>query len=370
MGHVFLTSSLDLLVWPAVSLLAMRAIGRGEDRWWIWLGLLVGLSTYNKFLVAMLLVSLGAGIAVVGPRRVLLSRGLLLGVVIAVVLAAPNLLYQALNGWPQLKMGAALSARNAANVRVIMWPMLLLMLGPLLVPIWVAGLYGLMRRPEWRPLRFLLIAFPVLMGLVWLSGGQFYYPYGLLVVIYALGCVPAAELAARRSVWKPVIVADVVINSVAAAVISLPIIPVQVVGSTPIPKINSLAGDQVGWPAYVSEIEQVVASVPAGGSTAMLTSNYGEAGALSRFGKPGLPLVYSGHNELARFGPPAETVNRVVVVGGMLLRVTPFFADCTVKALLDNQVNVPNEEQGQPIAVCDGRKQPWTVIWPALQHLN
>jgi len=370
MGHVFLTSSLDLLVWPAVSLLVMRAVCREEARWWIWVGVLVGLSTYNKFLVAMLLVSLGAGIAVLGPRRALGSRGLWLGVAIALVLAAPNILYQVLNGWPQLKMGAALSVRNAATVRIIMWPMLLLMLGPLLVPIWLAGLYGLARRPGWRRLRFLLAAFPVLLGLVWLSGGQFYYPYGLLVVIYALGCVPTAELAARHLAWRVLTVAAVVTNSAAAAIISLPVIPVQALGSTVIPKINPLVGDQVGWPAYVGEIEQVVANLPEAGSTAILTSNYGEAGALSRFGQALLPSVYSGHNELFRFGPPTETVDRVVVVGGMLPRVAPFFSDCPIKLRLDDQLNVANEEQALPVAVCEGRKQSWAIIWPALQHLD
>src|SRR3569623_1752474 len=33
MGHIFLTSSLDLLVWPAVSLLVIRAVYREEERW-------------------------------------------------------------------------------------------------------------------------------------------------------------------------------------------------------------------------------------------------------------------------------------------------------------------------------------------------
>jgi hypothetical protein len=209
-----------------------------------------------------------------------------------------------------------------------------------------------------------------LLALVWLSGGQFYYPYGLLVVVYALGCVPVADIAARGPMLKATVIAGIVINSVVAAVISLPLIPLNLVGATPIPQINALTGDQVGWSTYVAQIEQVVASEPKGTDLAILTSNYGEAGALSRFGQPGLPPVYSGHNELFRLGPPAETVDRVVVVGAMLPRVAPFFGSCTVKDRLDNRVSVKNEEQGRPIAVCDGRNQPWSVIWPALRHLD
>jgi hypothetical protein len=369
MGHVFLTASADLLVWPLVSLLVIRAVMRDEQRWWIWAGIAVGLSTYNKLLVALLLVSLAAGLVAVGPRHVFKSRGLWLGVGLAVLIAAPNFVYQATNGWPQLQMGAALSAKNASSVRIVMWPMLLLMLGPLLVPVWAAGLIGLARRAGWRRLRFLLVAFPVLLGLVWLSGGQFYYPYGLLSVIYGLGCVPAAQFAARRPVWKSLVIGAVAVNSAVSAVISLPIIPLTLLGATPIPAINALTGDQVGWVTYADEIDRAAASASKGVDTAILTSNYGEAGALSRFGRSAL-AVYSGHNELYRSGPPPDTVTQVVVVGRMLTRLTPFFADCAIKSHLDNGVGVPNEEQGQPVAICRGRTQPWAAIWPTLKHLD
>jgi hypothetical protein len=37
---------------------------------------------------------------------------------------------------------------------------------------------------------------------------------------------------------------------------------------------------------------------------------------------------------------------------------------------MDDAVAVPNEEQGQPIAICQSRKQPWPSIWPALKPLD
>ena len=58
------------------------------------------------------------------------------------------------------------------------------------------------------------------------------------------------------------------------------------------------------------------------------------------------------------------------VVGGMLGKVAPFFANCTGAARMDDAVAVPNEEQGQPIAICQGRKQPRPSIRPALKPLD
>ena len=70
---MMLTATLDLVVWPAVVLLVMRALLRNQPSWWYAVGAVVGLSMYNKLLVALLLLALGAGLLLVGPRRVLWS---------------------------------------------------------------------------------------------------------------------------------------------------------------------------------------------------------------------------------------------------------------------------------------------------------
>ena len=103
-----------------------------------------------------------------------------------------------LEDFPQLAMGAALQEENGDEVRLLVWPFLLVLLGPFLVPTWVAGIVALLRRPAWRDLRFLAGAFAVLLALVTWAGTQFYYPYGLLVCLYAIGCVPVADWGTTR----------------------------------------------------------------------------------------------------------------------------------------------------------------------------
>jgi hypothetical protein len=153
-------------------------------------------------------------------------------------------------------------------------------------------------------------------------------------------------------------------------VISLPVIPVGVLASTPIPDINSATPDQVGWQAYVDQVRRVVGRERGKDGLVILASNYGEAGALERYGGGALPAVYSGHNALYSLGPPPASATTVVVVGAMLDAVRPYFASCTVADRLDNRVNVENEEQGKPIAVCTGRISSWDGIWPTLRHLD
>ena len=60
----------------------------------------------------------------------------------------------------------------------------------------------------------------------------------------------------------------------------------------------------------------------------------------------------------------------MVVVGGQYPEVRTLFDHCAVRARLDNGVDVDNEEQGLPIAVCTGPTASWDVLWPRLHHLD
>src|SRR3954447_11833721 len=371
-GHAMLTATLDLVVWPAVVLLVMRALLRHQPAWWYAVGAVVGLSTYNKLLVVLLLLALAAGLLLVGPRRVLWSPQLLGGVVLAVLVGAPNVLYQATHGWPQLAMGRALSAANGPEVRVLMWPFLALLLGPPLVLVWGAGWVALARRTAWRPVRFLAVSFPALLLLCAVAGGQVYYPVGLLVVLFAAGCVPVADVLTRAAGWwRPVVVAAVALNAFVSAVVALPLWPVTVLGATPVPGLNQLARDQVGWPTYVREVAAVYGALPASdrARAVVVASNYGEAGALGRSGpQSGAPAVYSGHTALYDAARPPDGATVAVVVGGQLPSVRSVFGSCTVMARMDNRVGVGNEEQGEPIAVCRQPVASWATIWPRFRH--
>jgi hypothetical protein len=103
----------------------------------------------------------------------------------------------------------------------------------------------------------------------------------------------------------------------------------------------------------------------------ILTGNYGEAGAIDRYGPAlGLPHAYSGHNAYGDWGPPPDGSAPVIIVG-LAPRVTAArFRDCAVAARIDNAVDVDNGEQDTPVMVCRGPRHPWAQEWPALRHLG
>ncbi|MDN3239194.1 glycosyltransferase family 39 protein [Glycomyces tritici] len=367
-GHQLSTNSVDLVVWTAALLFTVKALLRDRPEWWLAVGAAAGIGLYNKHLIVLLLLSVGLALLAVGPRKALGSKWLWAGAALALVIGAPNLVYQAVNDWPQLEMAAAINETDGTENRILLLPFQLLLIGLFLVPIWIAGLVALLRRTEWRPIRALAVAYPILLAVTLASGGQFYYSMGLVIALYAAGCVPVAAWAATRS-RRGLLVAGVALNSAVSALVALPLLPVDAVGGTPIPAMNSSVPDGVGWQTYTDQVAAVVDSLPPEANAAVLTANYGEAGALERYGED-LPPIVSGHNQLHEYGPPPAATDTVVTVGLDLARVSRFFDSCVEAAELDSGLDVDNEEQGQLIGVCTGPVSDWASLWPEFQHYS
>jgi 4-amino-4-deoxy-L-arabinose transferase-like glycosyltransferase len=374
-GHTLITSSVDMPFWAAVLLFVVRALLRRDPRAWVAAGVVAGVATYNKLLVVLLVLALIAGLLVVGPRRPLLSAPVWVAAAVAVLVGLPNLVYQVAEGFPQLAMASALAQNKGDEARLTLVPLQLILLGPLLVPVWVAGLVALLRRPRWRPVRALTVAYLLVCGFLLISGGQPYYTLGLLLALWAAGCVVVEAWAAGRAARWAVLGVAVLLNATVSLVIALPVVPEEQLGHTPLPAVNQVTRDSVGWPTYVEEIAAVYRQVPAAerARTVVVTGNYGEHGAVERYGQRyGLLRAYSGHNALWFLARPPDETSTVVLVnyGDAGTWLADRFASCQVKARLDNRIGVDNEEQGQPVRICRGPREPWRRLWADFKHLD
>ncbi len=370
-GHFLLTTSVDVLASTAVLLCALRALRRGEGRWWLVAGVICGVALYGKYIVLLVPAALVLGLLIVGPRPVLRDRWLWLGVAATLVIGAPNLVFQAANGWPQLEMAEALAAADGEYNRAAFLPNLVVLLGPALTPIWVAGLVGLFRRVEWRAVRALAVAYLVVTVLAFAAeGGRSDYTAGLLVGLFAAGCVVTDQWLSRRNWHKPVLYAVVSVFAVLQVLLALPVLPEEVFARYP---IASLSVETVGWQKVVDQVADVHSGLPANerDNSVLLAENFGEAGALHWLGRErGLPKVHSGHNELYKWGPPPDDAPVVIAVGLDSEQLRTIFASCTVAARIDNGLELESKEQGRSISVCRDPRAPWTELWPSLRHLG
>ncbi|GII54787.1 hypothetical protein Pth03_31760 [Planotetraspora thailandica] len=361
-GHTLLTLTPDLVLWTTVVVMLLRVLLRGDGRYWPAIGLVSGVATYNRDLIVMLLASVGVGVLVAGPRRIFADRRLWLGALIAVVVAAPNLIYQMTHGWPQFQMAAALGADDGANNRVTFVPLQILLLG---VPQFVIGIAGWRRLWRNRATRAPAIAYPVACAFTLYSGGRPDYVGAFLLYLFAAGCVSAAGWRLRG-----LTVGALAVSGALMAVVALPVVPAASLDGSPVATINEVARESVGMHDVADQVAWVVRTLsPTDRAQAvLLAGNYGEAGAFDRWaGDFGLPKVYSGHNELWWWGPPPETARVVVAVNYDERFLSARFARCSTAGSLHG---MPGEEDGVPIVVCHDPLRPWREMWPDMRHYS
>ncbi|MFF0743664.1 glycosyltransferase family 39 protein [Streptomyces sp. NPDC004111] len=373
-GHMVSTATYDLVAWLAISWLFLRLLRSREPRWWVAVGAAVGVGVQNKYLVAMLVAALLIGLVVAGPRALLRSPWLGVGVAVAVLIAWPNLWWQEQNGWPQLTVAGGIVADDGTENRVLFVPQQLLFLSPLYVPVCVAGWLRLWRGPEVGWARAVAWAYPLLCLQVIGTGGKPYYALPLLLVLLAAGCVPALGWLGRgaRRVRRGLFAGAVALTVAVSLAVALPVLPPGALG--PIAAINPEQGEQVGWPELADAVAAGWQLVPAGerASSVVFAQNYGQAGALARYGPArGLPAPYSGHMSFADWGPPPDSATgRVLLLrqrgsGGGTGR---YFRGCRQVGRVDNGEHLDNEEQGAAVLLCSGTTEPWSRLWPRLRH--
>jgi 4-amino-4-deoxy-L-arabinose transferase-like glycosyltransferase len=366
-GHRLSTASIDTLVWAAVLVVVTEALMTDRPRLWLLAGLIAGVGLSNKsgvvVLVATVLVS--AATTPVG-RRHLATPWPWAGGVLAAVMWLPNLVWQARHDWPQLTLAEDIQSEyGGLGGRVDLVLQAVLMYSPVLAVLWVGGIVALLRRPAWRPARPVALVFLLTLGTYLVVGGKGYYLAGAIVPLLAAGFVALTERwPGRDGVVTGTVLA---LTPIVAWPALVPVLPVSTYADSPWRGIDDDQAETVGWPSYVGQVRAVLGDLsPTERENAVvLTTNYGEAGALEWYHLD-VP-VHSGHNGYADWGPPPDGAAPVVAVGQ---EAAAHLTGCTLADRIVDRVGVDNDEAGVGIWVCDGPDGPWEEIWPEVERLS
>jgi 4-amino-4-deoxy-L-arabinose transferase-like glycosyltransferase len=374
-SHLLSTTTFDLPVWALLLWLLVRILRTGDQRLWLPAGLAAGAGLLDTDLIAFLIAAVVAALAIARPRAPLRSGWFYAGGGIALGLWAPYLAWQGSHGWPELTVAHSIAAGESGTSAPwwLILPEQFVLVAWYFSPIWITGLVRLFRDPELRWCRAAGVAYPVLAVAFMLTGGKPYYLAAYFPILLAAGAQPAVDWAGRahRRRRAGLITAGLVL-AVLQLPITLPVLPVSVVHDTPIVTLNYDAGETIGWPTFVAEIAAAYRSLPPAQrpATTILTSNYGEAGAIDRFGPAdGLPPAYSGHMSFWYWGPPPARATTAIVVGYQRSQLT-FCGSAHLATHLDNHVGVNDDEQGAPVWICQQLTTTWQAIWPAQKHFN
>ncbi|MET0904330.1 MAG: glycosyltransferase family 39 protein, partial [Acidimicrobiales bacterium] len=358
-GHLLSTTTFSLLAWAAVLFVVLRALRTGADWLWAVAGVIAGVGLLANTVVIFLLAAVLGGLLIGGPRRALTTPWPWVGGLIALVIWSPYLVWQGQHGWPQLEVSASIAAGESgtSEPRELFLPFQIVLLNPFVAPIWIAGLVRLFRDPALSWCRGLAWCYPLLAAVFIASGGKPYYIAGIYPLLVGAGAALTIDWVRQSTARRVALVAALVLF-LPAVPVTLPVLPASDVGDTPILDLNYDAGEMIGWPTFVDQVATVVEG--ADGAVALLTQNYGEAGALDRYGPAlGLPRAYSGDMGYWYWGPPPDDAKTVVAVGFAEPDLRRACGDLRLADRLDNGLGVDNDEQGAPIWICRDPVAPW-----------
>ena len=174
-GAVFQYVSFDFMWWVLVAWLTIRLLRSANPRWWLAIGIAVGLGMMTKYTMAFLAAGMAGGIVLTSARRYLKSRWLWFGVALALLIFLPNLLWQIRHDFISLDFLRYIHARDIRIGRTDDFLLDQLFLNLFFTPVWAAGLYYCFVMAEGKPYRALGWMFVIPLSLFFAAKARSYY---------------------------------------------------------------------------------------------------------------------------------------------------------------------------------------------------
>lgn len=368
-GHLLATSTIDAFLWAVCSWLLVRWVRTRDDRLLLWLGLVTAVAVQAEYLVIVFWLVVLVAVLTVGPRELASRPRLWVAGGFALLSAVPSALWQAGHGWPRLAAHRGMVAEQALlGGKAAFLPLVLMSAGLLAGAAGACyGVARLLAAAELRPYAFLGWTAIGVTAVFLATGGPPYYVAGMFPVLWAAAAVEVERgQLPRWCRWVPSW--PVLALSALLALPGLPVMPVSWLhGAGPVAAANPRLVE-VGWPADAVAGVYRTLPPPAQRNAVILTRSYWAAAALDRFGPAlGLPPAYSGDRGYWYFGGPPENAKTVLYLGDPA-PLRPYFGQLRPLGSVDSTaLGVRTLAGATPIWLATARRQPWSVLWPALR---
>ena len=376
------TSTFEPLTWTLCAYLIARAAIEGNRSAALWAGVVAGVALEAKYGIAIWLMGLGIGMIATSVRRLLSWRELWYGALIGALIAAPSLIWQAVNGWPFLAViHFAATHRNLTGSPIHFIIGQIFGMNPLLAPLWITGVIAPFIVTRLRDTRFLSIAFVIATAVIILAHGKDYYLAPAYPAMFATGAVICAGLWRwLRMAW----LTGAVALSLFAAPVVLPILsPValdhylRVTNLRPHPSevealgapLTQIFSDELGWRKLEQQVAAVYWSLPPDqrARAAIITADYGEAAAIDVYGRrDGLPPALCGSLQYYLWGTHGYDGSVIIRVNGNPDRWRRLCRDSAIAGRFGAPYVMPYENG--PIIVCYGLVKPLSEVWPMFKR--
>ncbi len=231
-GSLLTTNCLEPNLWMGCAYFAILAI-KNNPKYWLWFGVVAGIGMEEKYSITVFGLGMVVGLLLTEQRRTFLNKWIWLGGLAAFLLFLPNLLWNMHYDWPFVQLMHAIRAegRDVVLGHPAFFLQQVLLLSPLLAPIWIAGLFALLFEKRLRPYRALGWCFLVCYVTFDVLHGKSYYLAPIYPMLLAAGAVvieqalDLPESAQPRLQWlKPAIAIVLLANGAYLVPITVPVL--------------------------------------------------------------------------------------------------------------------------------------------------
>jgi hypothetical protein len=387
LNHWLTMNAFEPLLWMTALWMALRMVARNEPRYWLAIGALCGVGLENKYSMLFLAGALVLGLLMTPERRIFKSVWFPVGVGVALLLFLPNLLWLVHHHFPFLvfERNSRMSGGRILRSPVAFFADQMLIMNPLLAPLWIGGL-GWLLLSSHKKFRFLAFTFLAVFFLLLAMQAKNYYVAPVYPVLFAAGSVGLEQLTTTsRQRWlRGAYIALTAAAGLVLAPFCIPMLPVQSFlayqkafgGFTPIRLERQRTGplpqqfaDEFGWEDMARETARVYDNLPADDRkrTAIFANDYGEAAAIDFFGpRYGLPNAISNHVTYWLWGPGNYTGETVIVLGSDGSGDRAHFRSVETVGPVDNPYSRADEHFD--IYLCRDLSSTLADFWPGIRH--
>ena len=387
MDNLLSMNVFEPLFWMGCAYVVLRIVRTGNQKLWLWVGVLSGIGLLNKHSMLIFGFGMVVGLVLTPERRCFRSRWFWLGGLIAVLIFLPNLIWNIQNHFPFLELQANIR-HDGRNVHLGPWTFFyqeMRSMLPLTLPIWLGGLWFFFFAEKGEAYRVLGWTCVVTFGVIYALNPRVYYLWPAFPILQAGGSVLWESWLSRpRLKWvKFAYPALMIAMGALLAPMLLPVLPVETYiryAATmhldtpaiekwqlgPLPQIYA---SEFGWPEMVDTVAGVYLSLPPEerAKTAIFGQNFGQAGAIDLFGKKyGLPDAISGHQNYFLWGPREYTGESVIVMQGRKETLEQVYASCEKRAHVSHAYSMPRDQFD--VFYCRGLKTPLKELWPKVKN--
>jgi hypothetical protein len=386
-------NSVESIFWMSCLLALILIVRDGSEKLWLLFGVSAGLGLLNKPSMTFFLLALLAALLTTPQRRFLFSRWTAAGVVLLLLIALPNLIWQARYHWPTLEF-----LRNGEiehkNIKLSPLPFLakqILNLNPATVLIWGTGLMWLLRSRHAKNWRWLGLTYVFFLVAMMSLHAKDYYVSPIYPILFAGGGIAWEEHFANRSSVKanrifafPVLETVLLVTGASLLPMSLPLMPpeawlaytkathlydssdnTETNAAGPLPQFYA---DRFGWQEEVDQVSRIYHSLSAEDQkkVGIACSNYGEASAINFLGHD-LPFAISGHNNYWLWGPHNATGELMIVINDATPeQMREFYDSVQVAGRMEHPLSMPYEHRN--IYLVRGRHKNILADWSDFKH--